>query len=241
MRMKKYLALFVFFGLASCQNLSEPEPTPVAVSYFFPQTTGLQYTYSRDEQNVSDTSTYQVVTYGYGEFTRLEKYVDGAKVEGNALYYYKTEPNRAGILQCIISAQSGTGENIIALQGELTIGSTWIANATGEITATVEDHYDFYYLVGREKRYNDVVVVKYVDTREADGTYILRYFANGYGLIHEKRVIGNDVEPTTEVSNLRLLDWKTPGGEIIPRVPDHWWDAQGRYSIAPRPTTEEDF
>lgn len=238
--MKKYVALLAVLGFISCSALDEPqENTPIAESYFFPQSTGLQYTYSHDDQNASDTSTYYVVVdQNYGSFSRLERYENGAIVDGDPFYYYKTATNRDGIMQCVLS-KDGMGESIIALQGELTIGSSWAANTEGSITATVEDHYDFYYLVGREKKYNDVVVVKYVDSREEPGTYTLRYFGNGYGLIHEKRIIGNESSPSTEVSNLRLLELKTPN-QIVPRVPDHWWDAHTRYSIAPNLTPEEE-
>jgi len=237
--MKKYLALLAFIGFTSCSALNEPEPNaPIAESYFFPESNGLQYTYSHDDHNTSDTSTYYVVVgQNYGSFSRLERYENGAIVDGDPFYYYKTATSRDGISQCLLS-KDGMAENIIALQGELTVGSSWAANDDGSIVATVQDHYDFYYLVGREKKYDDVVVVKYVDSREESGTYILRYFANGYGLIHEKRIIGNEADPSAEVSNLRLLELKTPNS-IVPRTPDHWWDAHARFGIAPNLTPFE--
>jgi len=231
--MKKYLALLAFIGFVSCSTPGEPEgTTPIAETYFFPQSTGIQYTYSHDDLTTSDTSTYQVVVKGYGEFSRLEKFENGASVGTETLYLFKTWADpRDGILQCILATQSGSGENIIALQGELKIGNSWKANTDASITATVEDHYDFYYLVGREKKYDDVVVVKYVDSREEEGTYTLRYFANGYGLVHEKRIIASETGPTSEVSNLRLINTVKPN--TISQHPDRWWDAQGRYTISP--------
>jgi hypothetical protein len=238
--MKKYLLLLSFLGFVSCSSLGEPEGSdPVAEDYFFQQSTGFQYTYSHDDLITSDTSTYQVVVKsGYGEFSRLEKFENGASVGTETLYLFKTWADpRDGMLQCILSTQSGTGENIIALQGALNIGNTWKANTDGSIIATVEDHYDFYYLVGREKKYDDVFVVKYVDSREEEGTYTLRYFANGYGLVHEKRIIGGESGPTSEISNLRLIGTIKPN--TIPQQPDRWWDAQGRYSIAPALSQDE--
>ena len=240
--MKKYLALLAFTGLASCSTPGDPgtAPHPVAASYFFPETNGLQYTYSLDGQNTSDTSTYQIEVPSTldDRYSKLVGRVDGAP-NTDTLYQFKTSFNRDGILECVITKQSNSAEDIIALQGELAIGNSWKANASGTITASIEDHYDFYFLVGRERKYNDVVVVKYIDSREADGNYILRYFANGYGLIHEKRVMTNGADPVTEVSNLRLLDRKTSGGEIVPVVPDRWWNAHGRYGIVPESPIED--
>lgn len=243
--MNKYLALLSILGLASCAITNEPsdQATPVAESYFFSKSMGVQYTYSRDEHNTSDTLTYQVVfntsSYAPGEFSRLVRVEDGALIDDEALYYYKTSFDRAGVLQCLMAKEEGSSETIVALQGELLTGSSWNATTDGSIVASVVDHYDFYYVVGREKKYEDVVVVKYIDSREAEDTYVLRYFANGFGLIHEKRVMSNDSDPLAEVSNLRLIDSRPAGTEIIPRLPDHWWDAHGRYSIAPQ-TPEQD-
>ncbi len=241
--MKKYVALLSVLGLASCAITNEPgeQVTPVAESYFFSKSTGVQYTYSHDEANISDTLTYRVVNeYEPGVFSRLERIEADTAIDGEALYYYMTDVNRDGILQCLMTKEEGSGETIVALQGELNVGSSWIATNDGSIIASVQDHYDFYYLVGREKKYDDVIVIKYVDSREIEGTYILRYFANGYGLIHEKRVMSNDSDPTTEVSNLRLIDSKLLSGEIVPRLPSHWWDAHSRYSIVPQTPAEEE-
>lgn len=232
-------------GLASCAINNEPgeEATPVAESYFFSKSMGVQYTYSRDEQNISDTLTYQVVfntsSYSPDKFSRLERVEDDTLIDGEALYYYRTDFDRDGILQCLMSKEEGSGETIVALQGELQVGSSWNATTDGSIVASVVDHYDFYYVVGREQKYEDVVVVKYIDSREPEGAYILRYFANGFGLIHEKSVMTNDSDPVAEVSNLRLIDSRPAGTEIIPRLPDHWWDAHGRYSIVPQ-TPDQD-
>lgn len=240
--MNKYLALLAFLGFVGCSAPGEPEQNgpAVAETYFFPQSTGLQYTYSHDDPNTSDTSTYRVIVDGnYGAYSRLEKFENGATVDGEALYYYKTSINRNGVLECVLAKQSNAGEDIIALQGELYIGSSWNANADGTIRATVEDHYESYYLVGRAKSYNDVVVIKYVDSRETEGTYILRYFANGYGLIHEKRVMIEDSGPNAEISNLRLIN-STVNPSTISQRPNRWWDAQGRY-IAPPPSSPEEL
>jgi hypothetical protein len=240
--MKKYFALLACIGFASCTTPGDPGDTlkPVAAMYFFPETNGLQYTYSLDGQNTSDTSVYQIEVPSTldDRYSKLVGRADGTPTT-DTLYEFKTSFNRDGILECVITKQSGGAEDIIALQGELAVGNSWRANGSGSITAIVEDHYDFYYLIGRQRKYDDVVVVKYIDSREAEGTYILRYFANGYGLIHEKRIMDNGDDPTTEVSNLRLLDRKTSGGEIVPRLPDHWWDAHGRYGIVPASPSEE--
>lgn len=245
--MKKFLSFIGFIALAGCSALVDPlQAPPVAETYFFPQTNGLQYTYARDKQNisdttappdegiVSDTATYQVVVDGnYGTYSRLAKFENGTVTSGDALYYYKTSTNREGVLQCLLAKQSADGEDVIALQGELTIGSSWQANAGGTIIATVEDHYDYYYLTGRVIRYEDVVVVKYVDSREPVGTYTMRFFANGYGLIHEKRIVENDTDETA-ISNLRLLERTKNTGSATTPQPDRWWEAHSRYSIAPQ-------
>jgi hypothetical protein len=234
--MKKYLALIALLGVSSCSAPVDPaaDATPVAQTYFIPQTNGLQFTYSHDDQNTSDTSTYQVVVLGgVGEPSRLAKLQNGIADLNDLLYYYQTRPNpRDGIFECLMTKQSGSGETIIALRGELYVGNSWIANADSTIIATVEDHYEFYYLVGREKRYEDVVLVKYIDSREPEGTYTLRFFANGYGLIHEKKVVTDDSDPTTQISNLRLIK-STVNGNTISQQRNRWWEAKGRYTIEP--------
>jgi len=106
------------------------------------------------------------------------------------------------------------------------MGATWFTDTTKNITATVVGKYSSYYLPGRLVKYEDVVVVQYVDKTAPTGTYIVRYFARNCGLILETSITG----PTTIVNDLILLSLQRSSGENPDLHHDRWFNVNGRYS-----------
>jgi hypothetical protein len=240
--MMKTKVFTLLFGIciAGCttQNPTDaPQTTAVADDYFFPQTNGLQYTYSNYSTVTPDTSTYQVIVNAqYGSYTRLQKH-DVSQPSTDVLYFYKTKTNSDGIIQCLMSREQDGSDGIVALQGLLDVGSSWFANDAQTIKATVMGRYDEYILPGHEQKYYDVVVVKYVDNEKSADVYEVRYFAREFGLILERTIIGQ----LTEISNLQLISrTKTTTTDGNGKDPSRWYDRNARYSIAPKINDEED-
>jgi hypothetical protein len=181
-------------------------------------------------QTTTDTSTYQVVVgSSYGSYAKLvEKSTTGNN--SSVLYYYKVDGNQAGV-KCILSS-TGSDGGIIALEGSLTVGSTWTADTAGHIQATVVGRYAEYFLPGRQLMYHDVVAVQYVDNTDITGAYTLRIFALDYGLIYEEHVTST----TSHGSSLQLLDRLTSSDGVgDPTTRDHWYDRRGRYAVGMDP------
>jgi hypothetical protein len=233
------LTFILAAALTGCtmQSVTDaPQPAAVANEYFFPQTNGLQYTYSEYETSTPDTSTYQVVVNAtYGSYTKLQKN-DSGLPSPDVLYSYKTKTNSDGIMQCLMSREADGSDAFVALQGLLEIGSTWFADDAKTIEASVVSRYDTYILPGHEQTYQDVVVVKYVDKTKSDDVYEVRYFAKDYGLILERTIIGQ----LSQISNLQLIARTkvSEAGEGT-KEPGRWYDRNARYMAAPMVDEEE--
>jgi hypothetical protein len=229
--MKRLIGLVtvVFFGCTS--QMTAPGTNSVADAYFFPQSNGLEYTYSQYVTATPDTTTYEVIVNAqYNSFTRLQKSVGGV-IQPDILYYYKTSFDRDGVLECLMAHDAAGTNSLVALKGSLDVGSTWYADNAETIQAEVTARYENFVIPGHDQQYFDVVVVKYTDKNAAPDTYILRYFAREYGLIMERTIIGSQ----TEISNLHLLKRERTSGKnmTLPGRPDRWYDVNGRYSIQP--------
>lgn len=233
MKMIAIAALAVM--LAGCSAPSGPGlgTTAPADQYFYPPTNGLRYVYTQDDAktpSVSDTSMYQVVVgTTYDGYAKLVANPDSSST-GAVLYYYKVDESQAGV-KCILST-NGSDKGIVALEGNLQVGSSWKADDAGTITATVVGRYADYYLPGRRQVYHDAVAVKYVDATVGDSTYILRIFAREFGLILEQTITNQ----LTELSNLQLIvryeTTNSPGGPVDR---GHWYDFRGKYSVGMNP------
>jgi hypothetical protein len=223
-------------GCTSENSTNAPQSVAVANDYFFPQTNGLQYTYSNYTTSSPDTSTYQVIVNAqYGSYTRLQKQ-DPDVPSTDVLYFYKTKTNSDGIMQCLMSREQDGADGIVALQGLLEVGSSWFADDANTIKATVMARHDEYLLPGHEQKYQDVVVVKYVDSKKSQDVYEVRYFARDYGLILERTIIGQ----LSEISNLQLIArTKVSGTDEGGKDPSRWYDRNARYIMAPRLEDEE--
>lgn len=233
--MKLLSILVLMITLAACSAPSDPTlgPTAPAADYFYPPTNGVRYVYSQDNSTTptADTSTYQVVVGNtFGSYAKLVINSDSAN-GGSVLYYYKVSEGRTGTT-CILS-QTGSDQGIIALQGSLEIGSSWNADAAGQIVASVVGRYAEYYLPGRQQVYHDVVAVKYIDASVTDSSYMLRLFARDFGLILEQ-TITNDL---VETSNLQLIDRLGATNGVGAPIEDHghWYDERGRYAMPMNP------
>ena len=92
----------------------------------------------------------------------------------------------------------------VALRGTIDSGKSWIARAG--ITATVMSRNGGdYYLPGRQQHFTDVIEIMYHADQDSPDTYILRFFANGYGLIQERQIVTTQ----TEIASLQLLSWES--------------------------------
>lgn len=234
------LSLILAVIVTGCTSInpSDPQkPDAIADDYFFPQTNGLEYTYSNYSTTTPDTSTYQVIVNAqYGSYTRLQKQEQGLP-STDVLYFYKTKTNSDGVIQCLMSREHDGADGFVALQGMLDVGSSWFADDSKTIEATVMGHYDEYILPGHEQKYYDVVIVKYVDKTKSSDVYEVRYFARDYGLILERTIIGQ----LSEISNLQLISrTKATTTEEQKKDPSRWYDRNARYSIAPKLEISED-
>ena len=234
------LTLLLGAALIGCTTQSStdaPQTAAVADEYFFPQTNGLQYTYSNYSTATPDTTTYQVIVNAqYGSYTKLQKQ-DPDVPSTDVLYFYKTKTNAEGIMQCLMSRMQDGSDGIVALQGLLEVGSSWFADDAKIIEATVMGRYDTYILPGHEQTYQDVVVVKYVDKTKSSDVYEVRYFAKDYGLILERTIIGQ----LSEISNLQLISrTKVSTSDEKKKDPSRWYDRNARYIMMPKVDSEED-
>ena len=226
--MKKNLAvLFLGIFLASCNAPTSPSlpANAPADQYFFPTVNGTQYVYSEGTLNVSDTTTYQIIVgVAYDSYAKLVKKDTG--INNPVLYYYKVGSSNAGIQQCILS-ETGSDQGMVALQGDLSVGSKWFTDKSDKIEATVVGRYTDYFLPGHQQVIHDVVAVKYIDNTKTDGSYVVRFFARDLGLILQRTIY----DASTEISNLQLLS-RLSAPTNGPGAPDdhgHWYDQRGRY------------
>jgi len=223
-------------ALASCNSpTSTTAPTTAQASdFFYPPVNGEQYIYTQNNVSApTDTQTYQVVVgASYGSYAKLVSQ-DQQSTSPSVLYYYKVNVSQAGD-QCILSS-TGSDQGIIALEGSLSLGSTWPADAAGDITATVVGRYAQYFLPGRTQMYTDVVAVKYVNNN-SDSSYVLRLFALGYGLILERTV---STTATTQ-PDLQLISRLYSTNSILPDPHGHWYDERGgRYMMQMDPNYDQ--
>lgn len=212
--------------IASCSAPSDSSPLPTgAENYFFQQNAAFQYTYSEDNLSSADVSTYGVKsTYAYGSFFSLVKQGQSAN---DTLLLFKNETSLDGSTSCILSNSPGDA-GFVALKGTMDLGSSWIADAKGDLQATIVGKYAEYYLPGRQVHYTDVVVVKYTDKTAPAENYVVRYFARDLGLILERVIMG----PTSEVTRLQLLSRQSGTSGVNGDMHhDRWYNANGRYSV----------
>jgi len=215
------IASFLITFLGSCSAPTDPAPlSSNADAYFFQQNTTFSYTYLQD----SATATYGVSSpLTYGSFLSLVKQ---NPTGSDTLFSFKKDVLYDGSVVCLL-ANSPTTKGIVALKGVLDLGAKWYADTAQNIQATVVGKYAEYYLPGREIHYNDVVVVTYIDKTAPSDTYVVRYFARGYGLILENTITG----PTSEITNLQLISFQ---GSISGANPDtkhdRWYNSNGRYT-----------
>jgi len=196
--MKNFTAFFftavLALGFAACSSPSGNSPAPASAdNYFFPRDRTFDYTYSLD----STTETYQVRDTTGGFMSLVNQNVQGSI--SPTLYLFKQTTSADGSVICLLSNSPQTN-GFIALEGTLDLGSTWTADDAGNIQAAVVGKYAEYYLPGRQVHYNDVVVVKYTDKTAPADHYVIRYFANGYGLILERTVTSS-----TQSADLQLV------------------------------------
>jgi hypothetical protein len=171
-------------------------------THFFPQDNGMIYTYSRYNNDKYDTLECNLVI-GQRQDSRNSLVYHNATSNANSVLYYVSYTTD---VYGNVAAELATDDSkLLALDGELVPGATWIADPIRNIRATVVEHYDEYYLPGREAHFSDVVAVKYHQDSQPDNVYTVRFFARGQGLIFERLVAAN-----TEISSLQILSIQYP-------------------------------
>ena len=214
------LAAVLLVPLFSCTLSTNPgQQTSGADNYFFPRDRTFHYKYSLNDSNTSDTVTYQVRDTAGGYLSLVD-----AGATNNTLYLFKQDIAADGSTICLLS-NSATGNGFIALKGNLDVGSFWDANDAGNIIATVVGKYSEYYPPGRQLLYKDVIVVKYTDKNAASDQYVVRYFANGIGLVFERTISG----PSDAADILLIARQGAGSGSNPDPTHDHWFNANGRY------------
>lgn len=209
--MKKLLTLFVVMiaatlALQSCgvtDSTSSADNSAATVrTHFFPQDNGMIYTYSRYKNDKYDTLQCNLVVGLRADAPNSLVYHNDATNSSSVLYYIAYTTDFYGNVAAELSTDTA---KFLALDGELVAGATWIADPVHNIRATVVEHYDEYYLPGREAHYSDVVAVKYHQDGQPDNVYTIRFFARGQGLIFERLVAAN-----TEIASLQILSIQYP-------------------------------
>ena len=211
--------------LAACSSPTGPAQLSAnADAYFFQQNTTYSYTYSQDKTTSNPTATYGVTApASYGSFLSL---VAQSQNGTDTLLLFRNRISSDGSVNCILSTSSAD-IGIVALKGTLDLGATWYADIAQKIQANVVGKYAEYYLPGRQVHYSDVVVVKYTDSSMPADTYVVRYFARGYGLILERTITG----AASEISNLQLISFQGVLSKANPDTHhDHWFNSNGHYT-----------
>ncbi|HET6400446.1 MAG TPA: hypothetical protein VFH95_03520 [Candidatus Kapabacteria bacterium] len=185
-------SISMLFGCAV--NDATPAPQATVKSNFFPLDNGLLYTYRRFNNNRYDTLRL-LLNIGQPPLTTNTL----LNTATNRPYYYigfarDADNNLAAMLSTDTSS-------LMALDGTLEQGATWVADDINRIHATVITQYDDYYLPLRQQDYADVLEVEYHRDGDPPGNYTLRFFARDHGLILERQI----VTPETEIASLQLL------------------------------------
>lgn len=194
-------ALFAV-GIAGCNTVQPPTDSSGSVtSHFYPLSDGATFRYLQFAAGDGrpDTVEYQlrVALSVYGE----NKLVTGEASTEKILYRFAIEKDAQGNSVAMLKNESG---DIIALSGDLTVGSEWMAS--NSLRASVEAAYEEYLIPGRTASYRDVIVIKYQNVADGSDSYTLRFFARGCGIIRERRIVKN---ASTEIGTLLLMDWHT--------------------------------
>ena len=197
------IALFglLMAGLAACSSGNDPGASSEspAKKYFFPTTNGAIYTYARtvtkDGHIAMDTLRCQL---DVAQNLATKNDLRDIKT-GKILYYFDLTHDALNNYAATLSSGDTT---LYALDGTLQDSSTWIADPTHRIRATVVEHIDDYYPPRpAEVHFPDVISVKYQTDGDPTGIYTLRFFASGHGLIRETEVSPGGAE----ISSLQVL------------------------------------
>ena len=189
-----------FLAFEGCAvNDATPIWQPTVEGTFFPLDNGLSYTYDRFSNNRYDTITCRLFI---GQTAAFNSYLENL-ADSQILYYVGFTHDADGNLAATLSNDTMT---LMALDGNLQTGATWVADDVHGIQATVVGQYDDYYLPGRATQYSDVLAVEYHQRGQPDNFYTLRFFAQGHGLILERQLVG----PNTEIASLQLISIQYP-------------------------------
>jgi hypothetical protein len=200
MKQITFLLFGLFLALESCAvNDTSSSGQATVQNSFFPLDNGLLYTYGRFGNNRYDTITCRIVIGKTAAYNNV--LLDTANSQ--LLYYIDFTHDANGNLAATLSNDTMT---LMALDGNLQTGATWVADDVHGIQATVVGQYDDYYLPGRTTQYSNVLAVKYHQDGQPDNCYTLRFFAQGNGLILERQLVG----PNTEIASLQLISIQYP-------------------------------
>jgi hypothetical protein len=198
------LMILVTAGLSSC-GVTEPTPDAGSTvkSYFYPLKNGWTYTYTHITQNTAspsyDTATYQINVALTPTDTNKLVSVNMLRGVYSTLYAFTFSTDAQGIQTALLADAT---HSFVALRGEMTDSSSWVCDPATATTAKVIAHYDQYDPQhGDGHIFQDVIVIQYHRAGDPVDTYILRFFARGFGLITEKSIIGN----STVIGTLQLL------------------------------------
>jgi hypothetical protein len=192
--------LGLFLSFEGC-NVNDTTPSPQATvqGNFFPLDNGLIYTYDRFSNNKYDTISCRLII-GQSALDNNYLYNIG---DSQILYDIGFTHDANGNLAAVLSNDT---MSLMALDGNLQVGATWVADDVHGIQATVVGQYDDYYLPGRTTQYSNVLAVEYHQEGQPASFYTLRFFAQDHGLILERQLVG----PNTEIASLQLISIQYP-------------------------------
>lgn len=185
--------LFGMLAMNGCTvNDAQPSSAATVQGNFFPLENGILYSYVRTA-GFSNSDTISCL------LKSMTPYQDSL----GTLYTFSYIKDPNGYTEAILSTDTS---NLIALDGTLVPGASWIADVQRGIEASVVTQYDDYYLPGRQEHFSNVVEVKYHQSGLPVDSYTLRFFASGVGLILERDIAGQ----SNEVSRLQLIGLQYP-------------------------------
>ncbi len=198
--------LFGAAMLVGCSvNDAPTAPVPTVQSQFFPMDNGRIYTYRRFTNNHYDTINLRLVI---SQNSLSNVFVN--TLTGDTFYRIGFTHDANNNLAAALSTDTSS---LMALDGTLEPGATWIADEINGIHATVIKPYDDYYLPSptRQEDYHNVLEVEYHQDGQPSTTYTLRFFARDCGLILERQIVaaGPNSE-ITEIASMELLSIQSP-------------------------------
>lgn len=193
-------------SLIACTPSDAPPASATVQDYSFPVDGGVVYTYKRFRNTTYDTVSARLYV---GQLGTAKNMLVDIKTDSVLMYMDFTHDANGNYATRLSTDTS----SILVLDGQLDKGRSWMADPAHNITATIIDHYDDYWILPDHPQPNDqkihfpdVLMVQYRNEQDDPGTYTIRFFARDRGLVLERQFFGHD----NVISSLQVLNIQYP-------------------------------